>query len=297
MFDYRKTVGWRVSLFYDTTRQATTERVQDPYKKWGVVMKHNAEGLWRDWAYQVISHSGGHYCPDGYEPTPDSLNWIFTDLETAEKVRDMLVDEIVINVYPNHNVALPASLSRLLNAPVTIEQIKFPDNIISTWLQDYRYPCYSPDITPTRMLEILRHPKSIVADCHFDSNSYGEFWFIDIFHADQMALPKEKRFGPCHMEWYGMGWHDERGTYERGWKHVHTDQWLKKGAIIPQSKAPIIAMIEEDLKKEYPIPQRTARQKLYGLIADITDDDGALAEMEDLEYFDLLDGLLGEDNY
>lgn len=296
MFDHRKTVGWRVSLFYDTTREATTERIEDLYKKWGVVIKHNAEGLWRDWACQVISHSGGHYCPDGYEPTPDSLNWIFADIETAEKVRDMLVDEMVINVYPHGDITLPASLSRLLNAPVTIEQIKFPDNIISTWLQGYRHPCYSPDITPKRMLEILRHPKSVVASWYFSNNNFGEFWFIDVFHADQMALPKEKRFGPYHMSWYGMGGNEERGTYERGWKHVHTDQWLRQGAVIPQDKASIIAMIEADLKQERPMPKLTARQKLYGLIADITDEDGALAEMEDLEYLGLLDGLLGEDD-
>jgi hypothetical protein len=130
-------------------------------------------------------------------------------------------------------------------------------------------------LSETRFRELLQRQEIEVVDAHIDTNSFGEYLFVTlrILHHGQ----------PYCISCYGLGFHEQREQWI-------TDQWrwyaanLRTG--ISFSKQRVLDTIQrrkddimpEALQAEAP----SQRALLFSLLADLTDEDGALSEWEDL---------------
>lgn len=132
-------------------------------------------------------------------------------------------------------------------------------------------------VTDRRFEEILADERITIHEISEDYNNYGEFLFV---HVSRPA--GDRRISVC---FYGIGFHEHRERW-------YTDQWFwyrannfpeRLNQTIPKDEA------EEMIKKRraeiasYVTDQpRSPRARLFEFLADITDEDGALAELEDL---------------
>lgn len=257
--DYRRTLLWRVSMTVPQTANL---------------------GL-RRWADKVLTGAGGCFCPKGYEQ-PGTDAWLFDDQEKAEKVLSELTDNSDINRY-RLNILLPAPITSLVGSTAHLDSIQMPPNIISEWFPQHKSPYSGPNVSNKRMLEIIKDPNCIVAAWQFSENSFGEYWFLDIFHKAQVGLSKDLRYGPWHMSWYGLGENWNSGLYEANWKYVNNNSWWEERKGYPSlDKAPIIKVLEEAAQYKPAPRKQTESQQLYSLLVELTDEDGAITEMEDL---------------
>jgi|GEM_PF-978282 len=131
-----------------------------------------------------------------------------------------------------------------------------------------------------RFQEIINDEKTIVHTIQESSNTYGEFLFVTT------SRPGDKR--RIAMTFYGQGYHE----YRERWI---TDEWFWYETSINSDK--IQQMIEKEKAKEQikhhmesilPYSKedvQSNRGRLFEVLADLTDEDGALAEMEDLESY------------
>ena len=133
-------------------------------------------------------------------------------------------------------------------------------------------------INQERFKEILNDDQTKIHTIQESSNNYGEFTFVTA------SRPGESN--PIIMTFYGLGYHEHRErwlTDEWFWyrSNLHDDQ---QEDLIPKDDAQ--ELLEERLANIRPYidqDSQTERGKFFELLADLTDEDGALAEMEDIE--------------
>lgn len=136
-----------------------------------------------------------------------------------------------------------------------------------------------------RFLTLVRDERTIVHRVELSSNSYGEFMFI--------TLTREQGSERGLLTFYGLGFHDYRErwiTKTWSWYEATETRAVKEQRI---SLGEIERVISERLTDISPHTQQdmqSTRGKLYELLADLTDEDGAINDLEDLG-----DWLLGED--
>ena len=143
-------------------------------------------------------------------------------------------------------------------------------------------------VSHERFLEILDDPKTKVHRIEESTNSFGEYLFVTVSRPGA-----NKRI---FMTFYGLGYHE----YRERWI---TDEWnwyqSVRGGELEHENIPRQAakqQIEERYRevKAYAQQDTQTRQgQLFEMIADLTDEDGALAEMQDLPGW-LLDDEEGE---
>jgi hypothetical protein len=113
--------------------------------------------------------------------------------------------------------------------------------------------------------------------CHVSSNSYGEFCFLDISTTKGLVVSV-----------WGLGYHEMREQYVTSFEINYADF---KEEILAQptiNKANLIRFLEKrkaDDEVYYGKPAKSNEAKLFSLLADYTDDDAALTEMEDMDLF------------
>lgn len=144
-------------------------------------------------------------------------------------------------------------------------------------------------ISDKRFRALLGDEATIVHKAGVDGNNYGEFMFVSL---------SRKAEGCCSsVTFWGMGYHE----YRERWMTDHW-RWYQANPL-PQALAQKLTYeeVEELLKirQEEIAPYanqtqttQTERGKLFEMLADLTDDDGAIAEMDDLG--DLWGGLSDE---
>ena len=133
-------------------------------------------------------------------------------------------------------------------------------------------------INQERFKEILTDVQTKIHSIQESSNNYGEFIFVTA------SRPGDSK--PIIMTFYGLGYHEHRErwlTDEWFWyrSNLHNDQ---QEELI--SKEDAQELLEERLANIRPYinqDTQTERGKFFELLADLTDEDGALAEMEDIE--------------
>ena len=126
--------------------------------------------------------------------------------------------------------------------------------------------------------EILNAGDTVIHMIKPSSNHYGEFLFVTISRfGDQ---------GRVYATFYGLGFHE----YRERWI---TDEWFWYQAMgnpdlqreqIPKDEAQ--AKIQGHREENWPdvrLDTQTERGSLFEMLANLTDDDGALAEMEDMD--------------
>jgi hypothetical protein len=137
-------------------------------------------------------------------------------------------------------------------------------------------------VSTKRFEEILKDERTIIHDIKESSNEFGDFLFVT-------TSRPVKRERIC-MTFYGLGFHEARErwiTQEWFWYQASSYPELLRQRL---EKTEAEEMIRQRLESISPFcnqSTQTRRGNLFELLADLTDEDGALAEIEDLESLDL----------
>jgi hypothetical protein len=145
-------------------------------------------------------------------------------------------------------------------------------------------------ISRARFMVLVDDPNVDVNDIKISTNAFGEFMFVTLSCRTKPASEP--------LTFYGLGYHEQRERwitkYWRWYESIHKAEEL---GIIPKQEARAQIQEREDFTRANaattPIPSR--RAQLYELMAHLTDEDGALTELEYLDqvYPDDIDGVHG----
>ena len=114
-----------------------------------------------------------------------------------------------------------------------------------------------------------------VVGCKRDYNSYGEFRFITLEFS-----------GNLYTLW-GLGYHEYRDSYKvKFWSYY--DSTLDKPQSLDKEGVKEIIRKEYEEYKEYAKEHKQSdRGKLFSIVAALTDEDGAMSFIEDLDDSDI----------
>ncbi|MBN1669059.1 MAG: DUF2958 domain-containing protein [Anaerolineales bacterium] len=165
---------------------------------------------------------------------------------------------------------------------MTPEQLKSPAPKRPYEIYGFREPeLLKWRVSHERLQEILDDEQTVVHAIKPSSNDYGEFLFVTT------SRPGERE--RIAMTFYGLGYHEHRDRWL-------TDEWFwyqanalpnMMGKVIDKEEAKeMLRQRLEEISPEASQHTQSERGKAFDMLADLTDDDGALAEMEDLESLD-----------
>lgn len=132
-------------------------------------------------------------------------------------------------------------------------------------------------VSHARFLEFLDDPKTKVHRIEESTNSYGEYLFVTV------SRPGAKK--RILITFYGLGYHEYREKWiaEDWYWYESVQSSLIAQPTIPRDEAK--RLIEERYRevKAYAQQDTQTRQgQLFEMLADLTDEDGAWAEMQDM---------------
>lgn len=140
-------------------------------------------------------------------------------------------------------------------------------------------------LSDQRFQALLNDPQTEVHEARIDTNSYGEFLFIQM-----SRVVDGQRYG---LTMFGLGFHEYREqwiTQHWHWYESHPSL-IAKQPVLPKTEA--LQLIQNRRDEIAPHVTNTKPSKtalLFGLLADLSDEDGAMAELDDLgDFFDLFD--------
>jgi hypothetical protein len=130
-------------------------------------------------------------------------------------------------------------------------------------------------VSDARFRELLQRQDIDVVEAHIDINSFGEYLFVTL---------RRQHHGQTYcISCYGLGFHEQRDQWiTEDWRWYSAN--LKTG--IPLSKQRVLDTIRQ--RKDEIMPEAlhaeapSQRAFLFAFLADLTDEDGALSEWEDL---------------
>lgn len=126
-------------------------------------------------------------------------------------------------------------------------------------------------ISYKRVLEFINRRDVHVIDFRRDSNSYGEFRFITL------------RCGEEAICVFGHGLHEYRDHYLNEEWSFYTHPANRDAA--PMLRNPVLSELEEEHKKyladEAAHGAQSEEGQLFSFFADLSDDDGAISDLED----------------
>lgn len=133
-------------------------------------------------------------------------------------------------------------------------------------------------VSQERFQAILEDERTQVHEIKDSHNNYGNFLFVTTSRpGNQERL--------C-MTFYGLGYHE----YRERWI---TDEWFwYQSNLTPEMQGKKLSLEEvqailkerrEQIDPDINIPSQSDRGRLFELLADLTDEDGAVAELEDLD--------------
>ena len=133
-------------------------------------------------------------------------------------------------------------------------------------------------ISDEKLKEILTNKKTTICKVKLSTNNYGEFVFL--------TASRGKRDNRIYMTFWGYGYHQyrERWIHKEWFWYQTPAQFVDPLAKIPLEEAEQI--LEErmaDISPHVDEETQTETGFLFEILADMTDDDAALSEMQDLE--------------
>ena len=138
-----------------------------------------------------------------------------------------------------------------------------------------------------RFEEIINDDETLIHEIKDSSNSFGDFLFITVSRPGS-----ETRI--C-LTFYGMGFHEYREcwiTEDWTWYQVDANQDLFEKRIEKELAQELLKERMEQIKPDICQDIQTDRGRLFEMLADLTDEDGALAEFQNLEH--LADWIVGD---
>ena len=133
-------------------------------------------------------------------------------------------------------------------------------------------------VTNDRLMEIMEDKQTLIHEFNESSNNYGEFLFVTT-----SRLGKQERI---HITFFGLGYHKHRErwfTDEWFWYQSNPRDYLQSKPIPKKDAQEFLQERLADIRPHIGDDTQTERGKLFELLADLTDEDGALAEMEEIE--------------
>lgn len=142
-------------------------------------------------------------------------------------------------------------------------------------------------VSHARLMAFIDDTGTTVHHIEETANSYGSFLFVTLSRPGQ-----DRRIW---VRFYGLGFHEgrERWITDEWFFYLSDERFVDAAQKLSTVEAKRITQERRDTIRLYPQKPQTRRGQLYEMLADLTDDDGAWAEMQDLG--DLGWWLLGED--
>lgn len=133
-------------------------------------------------------------------------------------------------------------------------------------------------VNQERFKTILDDGQTIIHKIMESNNDFGEFMFVTA------SRPGDK--GRIAMTFYGLGYHEYRErwlTDEWFWYQTEFQPEMLEKPLDKVEAEKLIQQRREQIAPEIPLYDQTERGQFFEMLADLTDEDGALAEMEDLD--------------
>ena len=133
-------------------------------------------------------------------------------------------------------------------------------------------------VSQERFQAILEDEQTQVHEINHSSNNFGEFLFI--------TTSRPGNQGRICMTFYGLGYHEYRErwiTDEWFWYQGNLSPELQGKRLEPEEVQAILEQRRESIDPDIGSMSQTERGRFFELLADLTDEDGAVAEMEDLD--------------
>ena len=145
-------------------------------------------------------------------------------------------------------------------------------------------------VNQERFNEILQDERTIIYKIEESSNDFGGFLFVTTSRPG-----KQERI---YMTFYGLGYHEYRERWiTNEWFWYQTDPYpeLLKNKLSKEETQEKLKQRMDAISPEIGQNKQSTRGEMFELLADLTDEDGAKAEMEDMEdlhdWLTELDGL------
>ena len=138
--------------------------------------------------------------------------------------------------------------------------------------------CSTWRVNQERFDEILADERTTIHTVRESSNAFGEFLFVSTSRPgikDRVAIT-----------FFGLGYHEHRErwiTNEWFWYQANVFHDMMDQQIDKEEAAELIRQHLENIRPYLQKDTQTRRGKLFETLADLTDDDGALAELGDME--------------
>jgi hypothetical protein len=132
-------------------------------------------------------------------------------------------------------------------------------------------------ISDKRFQAILAHEETAIHEIEVSTNNYGEFLFVSTSRS-----PGESR--AC-VTFFGLGYHEHRErwlTEEWFWYHGNAFSQVMNKTLSKEEATQLLQERREEIAHLVGKTMQSGRGKLFEMLADLTDDDGAISELEDL---------------
>ncbi|MFC1878922.1 DUF2958 domain-containing protein [Chloroflexota bacterium] len=132
-------------------------------------------------------------------------------------------------------------------------------------------------VSDERLRQILADDRAIIHTIRESSNTFGEFLFITT------SRPGDQ--GRVAMTFFGLGYHEHRErwlTDEWFWYQANTYPDMLKDQVDKEEAKQWIQQRQESIQPYTGEGTQSEYGQLFELLADLTDDDGALTELQDL---------------
>ena len=134
-------------------------------------------------------------------------------------------------------------------------------------------------VSKDRFQELIDDDNTLIHEVNESSNNFGDFMFVTTSRSGDQ--------GRICMTFYGLGYHDHRErwiTEEWYWYQRKADPNLTQTRLEKEEVQELLEQRMRELKPHLSNDTQTNRGKLFEFLADLTDEDGALAEIQDLEH-------------
>jgi hypothetical protein len=138
-------------------------------------------------------------------------------------------------------------------------------------------------VSHDRFIALVLQPDVDIHEVKEDSNSFGEYLFVTLSCQDEQP----KRL----LTFWGLGYHEHRERWIMdSWQWFESQRNISALPHIDKEKAHAQIKEREAFVRASATPSKhSPRAQLYETIADLTDEDGAFSELEDLGWMFLGD--------
>ena len=152
------------------------------------------------------------------------------------------------------------------NRPRPYEVFGITEDEVSRWRLD-----------DEKFKEIISDQETTIYNIDTSSNNYGEFLFV--------TAGRGKGAKSIYMTFWGLGYHEYRERWihqEWFWHQTPVDLVGPQHKISHEDALVQVEQRRREISPQFQADTQTEQGRMFEALADMTDDDAALAEMQDL---------------